>query len=78
MHRGMKPREWGLLSRLCRELLQACGNPLFSEVYARFNRYSHLPFFFTCDDSPLRAQMDWHGDFFTALETGTSRKNTTG
>ena len=64
----MKPREWGLLSRLCRELLQACGNPLFSEVYARFNRYSHLPFFFTCDDSPLRAQMDWHGDFFTALE----------
>ena len=68
MHRGMKPREWGLLSRLCRELLQACGNPLFSEVYARFNRYSHLPFFFTCDDSPLRAQMDWHGDFFTALE----------
>jgi len=68
MHRGMKPREWGLLSRLCRELFQACGNPLFSEVYARFNRYSHLPFFFTCDDSPLRAQMDWHGDFFAALE----------
>lgn len=68
MHRGIKPHEWGLMPRLCRELFQACGNPLFSEVSARFNRYSHLPFFFACDDSPLLAQMDRYGDFFAALE----------
>ena len=60
----MKPREWGLLSRLCRELLQACGNPLFSEVYARFNRYSHLPFLVKCVGYPKPAQKVLQLDFF--------------
>ena len=72
--RKMRPQNWRLLPLICQELFDASGNPFFSEIYARFHRYSHLPFFLEAEDSYLCEMLEDTEEFLSVLTSNHPKK----
>ncbi len=78
MHRGIKPHEWGLMPRLCRELFQRAETLCFLKSMPALTGIATCRFSLRVTTPHFSRKWTGMGIFSRPWKTGTSRKNTTG